>query len=247
MLLFGDVIDSSWKTLSGISGQKLNFSWKENRKTFAELNVNEKRFFVCLFAGSIMKLVLLVSAIVWPAVLCNSASEKWSWPTSGKERTPADSRKDIYYENVDEKAGRIRVPTSYYDNRRWNIHRRLCLLRFRQSLGKFKSLILPPTCQSVFLCKSLLLLLLESDSNSSSQSTSKIFSRKMYSSGKAEHSQEPSKLNSFYRSLAKILVVRITRSSHLHQLLCILSLFERWKKKNDKKISTKITISSIFI
>lgn len=72
----------------------------------------------CLSEGSTMKLLLAISAIIWPAVLCNSESEKWSWPTSTKNRTPADSRKDIYYENVDEKAGRIRVPTSY-DNRRW--------------------------------------------------------------------------------------------------------------------------------
>lgn len=62
-----------------------------------------------------MKFLLL---IVVPAAWANSESEKWTWPASAKDLKPADSRKDIYYESFDEKAGRIRVPTSYYDNRR---------------------------------------------------------------------------------------------------------------------------------
>lgn len=100
-------------------GSKLNFSWKEIlvENFFREMNFNEE--FLFLFAGSSMNFLLVLS-IALPAAFANSESEKWSWPTSVKDRT-ADSRKDIYYESVfdNEKSGRIRVPTSYYDNRRW--------------------------------------------------------------------------------------------------------------------------------
>lgn len=65
--------------------------------------------------------IFIVLSILLPEVFTNSESEKWSWPSSAKDQTHADSRKDIYYENINdnERAGRIRVPTSYYDNRRW--------------------------------------------------------------------------------------------------------------------------------
>jgi hypothetical protein len=86
-------------------------------KLFPELNFNEN-FFCFLFKGSTMNFLLTFTMLLVPAAYANSESEKWSWPTSADDRTQADSRKDIYYENVDEKAGRIRVPTSYYDNRR---------------------------------------------------------------------------------------------------------------------------------
>jgi hypothetical protein len=67
---------------------------------------------------------LFVLSVFLTAALANSESEKWSWPASGKDRTQADSRKDIYFENIsgsssggNEQSGRIRVPTSYYDRR----------------------------------------------------------------------------------------------------------------------------------
>ncbi|CRK91729.1 CLUMA_CG005364, isoform A [Clunio marinus] len=63
---------------------------------------------------------LLILSMILPAALANSESEKWSWPTSPNDRNRADNRKDIYYENSsnrDGKAERIRVPTSY-DNER---------------------------------------------------------------------------------------------------------------------------------
>lgn len=53
--------------------------------------------------------------------MANSESEKWSWPTSPKQEPErSNSRRDIYFENVSggEKNGRIRVPTSYDNNRR---------------------------------------------------------------------------------------------------------------------------------
>lgn len=52
------------------------------------------------------------------ATKASSESEKWSWPSSPKENQNADSRRDFYYENVNDKSGRIRVPTTYYDNNR---------------------------------------------------------------------------------------------------------------------------------
>lgn len=66
-----------------------------------------------------MNFLLLISILV-PAAFANSESEKWSWPSSANDQTQqANNRKDIYFENVNnERAGRIRVPTSYDDIRR---------------------------------------------------------------------------------------------------------------------------------
>lgn len=88
-------------------------TWCESRWVFYPKNI----FYS---AGSMMIWFLMVS-ILLPAVLGNSEGEKWTWPSSQKDLEQADSRKDIYYESSNEKAGRIRVPTSYYDNRRLSV------------------------------------------------------------------------------------------------------------------------------
>lgn len=50
------------------------------------------------------------------SVMVNADADKWSWPSSPNDRQ--DNRKDLLYERIDnDKAGRIRVPTSYYDKR----------------------------------------------------------------------------------------------------------------------------------
>lgn len=59
---------------------------------------------------------LMTILIILPAVLASSESDKWSWPSSGNGRLPADSRRDVYPEDI--RSERIRVPTTYYDNRR---------------------------------------------------------------------------------------------------------------------------------
>lgn len=84
------------------------------------LNLNED-FFSIFFSGSDMNFILIISLFL-PAAFGNSESEKWSWPTTANDqKQSADSRKDIYYESINEneKSGRIRVPTSFYNNRRW--------------------------------------------------------------------------------------------------------------------------------
>lgn len=66
-------------------------------------------------------------SLLWllPTVsMANSESEKWSWPTSPKQNQHADSRRDVYYENFNDKSGRIRVPTTYYDNNRRYVKRK---------------------------------------------------------------------------------------------------------------------------
>ena len=51
--------------------------------------------------------------------MVNADADKWSWPSSPNDRQD-NSRKDLLYERIDnDKAGRIRVPTSYYDNKRY--------------------------------------------------------------------------------------------------------------------------------
>lgn len=47
------------------------------------------------------------------SVMVNADTDKWSWPSSPNDRN------DLLYERIDNKAGRIRVPTSYYDNKRY--------------------------------------------------------------------------------------------------------------------------------
>lgn len=64
---------------------------------------------------------ILLTGGLWLMAHSNSESEKWSWPASGKDREKeASDRKDIYFESINgsgERNGRIRVPTSYHDNR----------------------------------------------------------------------------------------------------------------------------------
>lgn len=63
----------------------------------------------------------LIILILPLSVLVNAESDKWSWPTSANDREQDNNRKDLLYERIDNnnnKAGRIRVPTSYYDNNR---------------------------------------------------------------------------------------------------------------------------------
>lgn len=69
-----------------------------------------------------MNFIFLSLGGIWLAtsVMGNSEAEKWSWPTSPKDREQqvavASNRKDIYYENIRNDADRrerIRVPTSY--------------------------------------------------------------------------------------------------------------------------------------
>jgi hypothetical protein len=66
------------------------------------------------FSSGFELILLVILSIILPKAIANSESEKWSWPTSAKDR------KDIFYESVsgNERVGRIRVPTSYYDNGR---------------------------------------------------------------------------------------------------------------------------------
>lgn len=54
------------------------------------------------------------------SVMVNADADKWSWPSSPNDRQQDNSRKDLLYERIDNgnKAGRIRVPTSY-DNQRY--------------------------------------------------------------------------------------------------------------------------------
>jgi hypothetical protein len=91
----------------------------ESRENFShEWNFNE--IFLYTFTAYSTWILSLLSLLP-AASMASSASEKWSWPTSPKQEPQrADSRRDIYYENVNggEKSGRIRVPTSYYDNNR---------------------------------------------------------------------------------------------------------------------------------
>lgn len=62
--------------------------------------------------------------------LVNADADKWSWPSSANDRQQDNSKKDLLYERIDnDKAGRIRVPTSYYDNK-----------RYLKNLNKFENL-----------------------------------------------------------------------------------------------------------
>jgi glutathionyl-hydroquinone reductase len=64
---------------------------------------------------SINFLLLLV-----PIAIGNSEQEKWSWPEKHKDlKSKADNRRDIYFENFEQHSGRIRVPTSHDDNKRF--------------------------------------------------------------------------------------------------------------------------------
>jgi len=63
-------------------------------------------------------MLLLLLMMMSAGALANSEGEKWSWPTSAKDRSPTNRRDTLYEPNGDEKAGRIRVPTSFYDTRR---------------------------------------------------------------------------------------------------------------------------------
>ena len=52
--------------------------------------------------------------------MVNADADKWSWPSSPNDRQQDNNEKDLLYERIDNnKAGRIRVPTSYYDNKRY--------------------------------------------------------------------------------------------------------------------------------
>lgn len=105
----------------GIPGQILKFRLEKVPlcKTFDVIGISMSFLPENIFysAGSMMIWFLTVS-ILLPVALSNSEGEKWTWPSSQKDQTVADSRKDIYYENSSDKSGRIRVPTTYYDNRR---------------------------------------------------------------------------------------------------------------------------------
>lgn len=103
-----------------------------------------------------MMIWFLMVSILLPVALGNSEGEKWTWPSSQKDQAQADSRKDIYYESSNDKAGRIRVPTSYYDNRRLSVQEfaKCESFSFRKHSWIFKaSLPKPFASQTVFLCK----------------------------------------------------------------------------------------------
>lgn len=70
------------------------------------------------------------------SVMVNADADKWSWPSSPNDRQQDNSRKDLLYERIDnDKSGRIRVPTSY-DNQRYLKNLLIQFLTLKYSVSK---------------------------------------------------------------------------------------------------------------